>query len=83
MDFKTLDELRELLPCACVDACTACGDNAAAVADWVDKLSLNWPRQECIAALEPYGAWSDEELGAMTNEELLSRVLWVAAGIDL
>lgn len=68
------------LPQECVDDCSASGSVDEAVAYWQPKVALNyWTRGEIIKALQEYGAWTKEELDALSDAELEHKIIWLAS----
>jgi hypothetical protein len=55
----------------------ACDDD---VEYWQSKLDLNLDRESMIDELGEYGAWSDDELNTLSNDELEQKILWIACG---
>ena len=83
LEIDDYNHLFELLPEECIDECSGSGDNGPACEYWVDKLSLNIPRQQCIDELKSFGAWTKEELNKESDKELNERFLWIAAGCEV
>lgn len=65
-------------PPDCVAACSASGSVDDAVEYWRSELNFEVPRELAIDYLGEFGAWDGEELGAMTDEELAEKILWIA-----
>ena len=78
-EIEEISHLFELLPSKCLYACNGMGDNYAACKSWVQKLSLNIPREICIELLREYDTWDDEELEDEDQEKLNIKLLWIAA----
>jgi hypothetical protein len=73
--------LHEMLPAECIAECSCSGDNYRACEEWVEKLSLNIPRDKCLEILKEVGAW-DDELEDSDDVELNITTLWIAAGYE-
>ena len=68
------------LPQACIEDCSAQGDVAESVEHWRKQLAFTVDRARATDYLRGFGAWEDDELGAMTDDEIAARVLWTACG---
>lgn len=69
----------EQLPQECVDDCgKGGGAKDEAVEYWRNKLGFTVDRTHAINCLAGYGAWEREELGAMCDEDIGDKVLWLA-----
>ena len=68
------------LPEACIQECDDAGDVEPAVKKWRDLLDFRVPREKAIEYLAEFGAWTDQELSNMTDNELAERCLWHACG---
>ncbi len=68
------------LPIQCVQDCTAQGANDDAVDFWQRTCAeIEYPSREAmITGLLEYGAWSEEELNALNDDELEQKVLWIS-----
>ncbi len=72
--------LSELLPQDCINQCSSSGDQYYSCKEWVNRLGLNIPRQQCIKELTEFGAWDDLE--DETDLELNIKYLWIASGYE-
>lgn len=68
------------LPRDCIEDCSAPGPADEAVAFWLETLGFTVERGPAIQYLEGVGAWDDETLARSTDEELATRILWLACG---
>lgn len=68
------------LPEDCILDCSCPGDVLWAVREWRKRLDFTVHRANATACLEGYGAWEDEELLNMPDEELAEKILWLACG---
>jgi hypothetical protein len=68
------------LPIEAVNDCHHQGACDEEVEYWQSKLNLNLKREPMIKELREYGAWSSEELSAMSNDDLEQKLIWLAAG---
>jgi len=68
------------LPLECVIDCTQQGANDDAVDCWQRTCAdIKFPgRAEMLAGLRECGAWDQDELNALNDDELEQKVLWVA-----
>ena len=68
------------IPVECVMDCTTQGSNDEAIDLWQRTCAeIEFPSREImIEGLGECGAWSDEELNALNDDELEQRVLWIA-----
>jgi len=66
------------IPADCIRDCSCSGRADDAVAHWLKELEFTVDRARAIRCLQGYGAWDGDELDASTDEELASRVLWLA-----
>lgn len=73
-------------PAECVSDCSAQGSVDESVAYWLKRLSFEVPRERAIKWLKEFGAWPldtdeyDKGLNDMSDEEIASKVLWLACG---
>lgn len=63
-----------------IKACSHPGPCDADVEYFQPLLNLNLDRETMINELSEYGAWSEEELDLLTNNELEQKILWIACG---
>ena len=63
-----------------IEDCHHQGACDADVEFWQKELNLDLNREHMIAELGEYGAWSDDELDALTDIELEQKILWIASG---
>lgn len=68
------------LPKMCVVECSAQGSVDDACEFWARKLKLKISAKKIIDELAEYGAWTREELQAMTKAELDQKLIWIGAG---
>jgi len=68
------------LPEEAIAECSAQGQCDEAVSYWRKKLAFTVSREYAISGLRRYGAWSQEELQAKSDEDLAETILWIACG---
>lgn len=66
------------VPAECIRDCSSSGDVSDAVSYWREELDFSVNRENAIACLSGYGAWEDDELAAMTDDDIAERILWIA-----
>ena len=67
------------LPEECVKDCSHQGRCDEDVEYWQTKLNLNLNRSDMIKELSEYGAWENNELEALSNDELEQKIVWIGA----
>ena len=78
--LATFNYLEFELPREAVEDCHHQGACDEDVEYWQGKLGLNLDREKMILELREYGAWDDEELNALDNDDLEQKLIWLAAG---
>lgn len=68
------------LPIECIQACSQSGQVYEYVHYWCQKLDLSVNTSAAKRCLKGYGAWTQEELDRLTNEEIAEKILWLACG---
>lgn len=68
------------IPSTCVEDLTAPGPADALARYWRSKLDFEVPRDLATTYLRGFGAWSVEDLAAMSDTDLTETVLWLACG---
>lgn len=70
------------IPRQAFDDCTAQGRVDDAVEYWEKKLNAEKPFDiaSCRRTVQCTGAWSKEEIAALSDSEIRQKALWVAAG---
>lgn len=68
----------EDFPAECIRECSASSSVDDAVAHWRKALNFTVPRDETIKCLHGYGAWTLDELTALSDDDLAEKVLWLA-----
>jgi hypothetical protein len=80
MKWASFNYLEFQLPDEAVRECHHQGACDADVEYWQAKLNLNLDREKMILELKEYGAWTENELNALGNDELEQKLIWIAAG---
>lgn len=73
------NEISFQLPDECITDCSHQGQCYDDCKFWQRKLNLNLDREKMISELETFGAWDNEELNALENDELEVKLIWIAA----
>ena len=68
------------LPADCIEDCSASGDVTETVAYWRCELSFTVDREKAVECLKGYGAWEDDELASLDDDEIAEKILWLACG---
>lgn len=71
---------RSDLPEDCIEDCAGPGPADNMVAYWRSRLGFTVERVPAIACLVGYGAWTREELEAMSDIDIAETILWIACG---
>ena len=66
------------LPHECVTDCSAQGAVDDAVEHWQKELNLGFDRQVMIEGLLEFGAWDEQELNELDDDELEQKVIWTS-----
>ena len=66
------------IPAECIADCSGPGRADDAVAYWRKELGFTVDRAKAIDCLEGYGAWERAELESDSDEDIASRILWLA-----
>lgn len=69
--------IQKRLPREAIADCSASGPVDESVAYWRVKLHFEVPRDLAIAWLAEFGAWSSEELAALSDEDIAEKCLWL------
>lgn len=66
------------LPSNAINECSSSGSVDEAVAFWVNSLNFEVDELAAKSHLSKYGAWSTDDLNAMTATRLNETILWLA-----
>lgn len=76
--FDSGSEFIGELPRECINACSRSGDTTQAVRYWQAVLRFEVPQEKAREWLYEFGAWSFDDLQAMSDTEVNQKVLWLA-----
>lgn len=76
--FDKYGNLKRDIPMECVEDCSHSGECYEDCFLWVRKLKFQVQRKIAIQYLKETGAWEQEELEAMSTEDLSIKILWMA-----
>jgi hypothetical protein len=76
--FDEHGNLIQEIPQECVESCSHVGQCDDNVEYWQNKLNFDTPREQAIDYLQEFGAWTKEELNALSDDEISQKVLWIA-----
>ena len=67
------------LPIDCINDLFTASANDIEVWFWQNKLNLGLQRDNMISELLEYGAWDNDELMSLDDDELEQKLIWIAA----
>lgn len=66
------------LPPECVVDCSNPGDRTETVRAWRNELEFTVDQPLARICLKRYGAWDDDDLAKMSDDEVAETILWLA-----
>lgn len=78
--FNERGELLRDIPEEMLTQCSHPGPCDLDVRDVRNELEFEVPRHLAIPYLRQYGAWNDNELNTLSDDELADKILWLFAG---